>query len=157
MTIKISVSIAYALVLCLWVGGTVLFTFLATPAIFSNFDRDMAGRIVGVMFPLYFPYVLALSALSLICVLLLRDSFAPWAFKASMALVVLALAINAYVTFVLHPQTRDIKARVHSFEQEPDSAARKRFRQLHAISAILNLTVIADGVTLVVIHTIAQR
>ena len=47
-------------------GGISIFTFLITPVIFKSFARDMAGKIIGTLFPGYFLIVLALSVLALI-------------------------------------------------------------------------------------------
>jgi len=45
-----------------------------------------------------------------------------------------------------------VKQQVASFEREaPDSPMRKEFRRLHAISAVLNLLVLADGAALLVL------
>jgi uncharacterized membrane protein len=54
-------SFLYNLVLSLWIGGMSVFTFIVTPAIFKSFGRDMAGEIVGKLFPGYFLSVLILS------------------------------------------------------------------------------------------------
>ena len=43
--------ILYDLVLALWTGGIFLFTFIITPVIFKSYGRDMAGEIVGKLFP----------------------------------------------------------------------------------------------------------
>jgi uncharacterized membrane protein len=58
---KMAWSFLYNLVLSLWIGGMSVFTFIVTPAIFKSFGRDMAGEIVGKLFPGYFLSVLILS------------------------------------------------------------------------------------------------
>ena len=63
---KISWFSFYNLALALWVGGIITFTFIVTPAIFKSFGRDMAGEIVGKLFPGYFLYNLVLAALAFI-------------------------------------------------------------------------------------------
>lgn len=139
----------YDLLLALWVGGLSVFTFLVTPVIFRSFGRDLAGRIVGELFPVYFPFLLVLSALALVVFLLVAGAGPGLAERASILLLVLAIAVNGYVLFRLYPQSMEVKSRVTSFEQEPpDSPARREFSRLHGISAVLNLVVIADGVAL---------
>ncbi|MDH4162305.1 MAG: DUF4149 domain-containing protein [Nitrospirota bacterium] len=147
-----SILLLYTLTLSLWVGGITIFTFIVTPAIFRSYNRDMAGEIVGRLFPGYFTYTLALSALALLLFFLLGADRSTKAFQLSLALLTLALLANAYVSFKLHPDTVRIKQQVTSFEREPsDSPARREFRRLHAISAVVNLFVLADGVTLLVL------
>jgi len=139
----------YTLILSLWIGGIAIFTFVVTPAIFSSYGRDMAGEIVGKLFPGYFTYTLVLSALALIVFFLLNADRSQKTFRLSLALLAIALLANAYVSFKLHPDTVRVKQQVASFEREsPDSAARKEFRRLHAMSAVINLLMFVDGVAL---------
>ncbi len=149
---KSSIELLYALILSLWIGGMAIFTFVVTPAIFRSSSRDAAGEIVGKLFPGYFTWTLVLSGLALVVLFLVSADKASKAFQWSLALVTVALIANAYVSFKLHPDAVRIKQQVASFEQEaPDSAARKEFRRLHAISAVINLAVLADGVALLVL------
>jgi len=142
----------YRLVLALWVGGVAIFTFLVTPIIFRSFSRDQAGEVVGHIFPVYFPYLLALAAVALVAFLLGKDERSSVAAGLPVLLLVGALAVDAYVTFKLHPDIVEVKRGVASFEREPpESQARKRFGKLHALSAALNLLILVDGVVLLLI------
>jgi uncharacterized membrane protein len=139
----------YTLILSLWTGGMVLFTFIVTPAIFRAHDRDLAGRIVGSLFDGYFLYLLLLSGLSLFLLFLLRADRKTPAFRASLALIIVALLVNTYVTVKLHPSVVQVKQQVASFQsEEPSSPARRKFGRLHAVGAALNLAVLLDGVAL---------
>lgn len=141
----------YNLVLALWVGGMSIFTFIVTPAIFRSYARDMAGEIVGKLFPGYFIYTLVLTLLALFLFLLTaRDAVLP-AYRLSLSLLILSLAVALFVAFRVHPATVEVKKTVVSFEREAsDSPARKRFSRLHALSASLNLLLLVDGVILLV-------
>ena len=142
----------YLLTLSLWVGGMAIFTFLVTPIIFRSYGRDHAGEIVGRLFPAYFPYLLALSVLALVLFLLLRADRGAAISRISLALLALAVVVNLYVTFKLHPDAVRIKQQIASFERDAgDSPARMAFRRLHALSAALNLAVLADGVALLLL------
>ena len=142
-------SFLYTLALSLWTGGMAIFTFIVTPAIFRSYGRDQAGEIVGRLFPGYFLYLLVLSALALALFFLLGADQSGRSFRASLVLLVVAVIINASVLFSLHPKTVQVKQQVASFEAAaPDSPARKEFRKLHTLSAVLNLALLADGVAL---------
>ena len=142
----------YSVSLALWTGGMTLFTFIVTPAIFRSFERDQAGEIVGKLFPGYFTYLLAISALALVLFFLLGTDQSTRSFRASLVLLILGVLINAYVLFSLHPRTVEVKQQVASFERAaPDSPARKEFRKLHAVSAVLNLALLADGIALLML------
>ena len=148
----------YTLSLALWTGGMALFTFVVTPSIFRSFGRDQAGEIVGKLFPGYFTYLLALSALALVLFFLLGAEQAARPYRISLALLVVGVIINAYVLLSLHPRTVEVKQQVASFERAaPDSPARKEFRKLHAVSAGLNLFLLLDGAALLAMSPLLKR
>ena len=145
--------VLYDLTLSLWVGGMAIFTFIVTPAIFRSFDRDMAGRVVGALFSGYFFYNLALAVIAFILVFVVWPDRAQTACKVSLLLIACAIAVNLYISFKLYPDIVEVKRQVASFENTPkDSPLRKQFTRMHAVSAILNLLLLADGVTLLVIR-----
>jgi hypothetical protein len=144
----------YNLVLALWVGGIAIFTFVATPAIFRGYARDMAAQIVGKLFDVYFHYNMGLSILALILFLAVMSSGEMEGYRVSLILLIFAILINAYVVLKLHPEIKSVKQQVTSFETAPkDSGPRKRFGKLHAVSMAMNLLLLADGVTLLYIST----
>jgi hypothetical protein len=142
----------YTLTLALWTGGMALFTFIVTPAIFRSYARDQAGEIVGKLFPGFFLFCLAVSTASLILFFLLDAEKTSRPYRISLFLLVVAVIINAYVLFSLHPRTVEVKQQVATFERSaPDSPARREFRKLHAVSAVLNLFILLDGTSLLVL------
>jgi len=151
-------NFCYNLTLSLWVGGISIFTFLITPAIFRSFERDMAGKIVGTLFTGYFIYNLVLSVLALILLGVIRSFLTGSGFKLSLILVICAILINLFVTFKLHPDIRKVKQEIHTFEEPAgDSPLRKKFGKLHAVSASLNLLLLADGITLLLLSVMKKQ
>jgi hypothetical protein len=149
---KVPAGYLYVIVLSLWVGGMSLFTFIVTPVIFRSYARDAAGEIVGKLFPSYFLFTLAVSAAALILFLLSFPKTAHPGYRISLGLVCLAVGLSLYVKFGLHPAARKVKEQVHSFETPaPDDPARIRFRRLHALSAVINIFMIVDGLVLLVL------
>ena len=143
---------AYTLAIALWTGGIALFTFIVTPAIFRSYGRDMAGEIVGRLFPGYFLFCLLVSAAALALLFLAGTDRGASPFRASLALLIAAVIISTYVLISLHPRTVAVKQQVATFERStPDTAARKEFRRLHGVSAVLNLVLLLDGAALVVL------
>jgi uncharacterized membrane protein len=141
-----SLSIVYRLAIAFWVGGAALFTFILTPAIFHNFDRDQAGAIVGVLFPGYFRWGLACGAVALICLLVAQRPH-----KAASAIIIVAmLVVTSVQAFVIEPKAAAIKKEIPSFVTTPaDHPLRQQFKKLHAISAVSNLGVIGGGIVLI--------
>jgi uncharacterized membrane protein len=146
---KLSWFSFYNLALALWVGGMAIFTFVITPVIFKSYSRDMASEIVGKLFPLYFMYKLVLAALAMVLFFLVAEDHESAAYRLSLVLIAAAVIINVFIVYKLHPEAVRIKQQVASFEREsPDSPARKKFTRLHALSASLNLLLLADGTAL---------
>jgi uncharacterized membrane protein len=142
------VTLIYHLALALWVGGGVLYTFVLTPAIFAAYPRNTAGEIVGTMMPHYFRSQLAAMAVAALVLVALRRIWPARRRALCLALIIGALAVQTYVQVHLYPQILAVKSRVASFESDPDSPERRRFRSLHGVSMLLNLLVMADGALL---------
>lgn len=138
----------YHLAIACWLGGTALFTFISTPIIFKTFSRDVAGNIVGVLFPGYFQWGLACGLLALLSLPFARR---PNASVAGIFLTIM-LAITAMQAFYIEPHAAMLKAQIPSFETTPpDDPLRVQFRKLHTISAVANLAVIGGGVIVVIL------
>jgi len=151
-------SILYNFILSLWVGGIVIFTFLVTPVIFQSFGRDAAGEIVGKLFPYYFPYNLSLSLAALVIFLLFFGVRGKIQNKITIILLTIAILINLFVFFKLHPDIVSIKQQIQTFETQSDeSQLRSQFRKLHGVSALLNILLLIDGIALLVLHAPAKK
>ncbi|MEK6201575.1 MAG: DUF4149 domain-containing protein [Desulfobulbaceae bacterium] len=144
------VTAIYHLAVTCWLGGAALFTFVLTPILFKTYSRDMAGGIVGVLFPGYFHWGLICGAVALICLLLTRGRRAI----VSGLILTVMLAITASQAFILEPKAAELKKEIPSFETTPpDHPLRVQFRKLHGISAVANLAVIVAGVVLVILSS----
>jgi uncharacterized membrane protein len=155
---KLSWFSLYSLILSLWVGGMAIFTFIVTPVIFRSYPRDQAGEIVGRLFPGYFLYNLVLSIIVLALFFIIANDQSKIAYRFSLVCVMTAVLINLFIVFKLHPDAVRVKQQVTSFEREsPDSPARKQFRKLHGISAVLNLTLLAEGIVLLVTGPLIRK
>jgi hypothetical protein len=148
------VKIFYHLVIACWLGGAVLFTFVLTPIIFKAYSRDIAGGIVGVLFPGYFRWGLTCGITALICLFLVKDSRVV----ISGVILTAMLAITAAQAFIIEPKAAELKKEIPSFETTPpDHPRRIQFRKIHGISAIANLAVIGAGVILVILSSLPAQ
>ena len=148
----------YILILGLWTGGVFIYTFVVTPIIFKTYGRDKAGDIVGTLFPAYFIFTIVIAVLALLFLLVSYSELTKTAFKVSAGLAGLALFIAIYVRVSLYPQIQAVKRGVPSFEiTAVDDPLRVRFRRLHAVSAVLNLVFLTDGIVLTAIGTMLRR
>lgn len=141
----------YTLALGLWLGGAALFTFVLTPNLFAALSRDMAGMIVGLLFPGYFRWGLACGAVALLCKLAGRGRFS----LLCIGILAVMLLLTATQAFVIEPRAAAIKERIASFDTTTkDDPARVQFRKLHGLSMAANLAVIAGGVVLLVLASL---
>jgi hypothetical protein len=141
-------SIVYRLLISFWVGGAALFTFILTPTLFKTFDRDMAGNIVGVLFPGYFKAGLICGVLALACLLFTRGKH--W--MVSSVIIVAMLLVTSLQAYVIEPRAAAIKKEIPSFVTTPaDHPLRQQFKKLHGVSAVSNLGVIGGGIALIIL------
>jgi len=138
----------YRLAVSMWAGGNAIFTLMLTPILFKTESRDIAGRIVGNLFPGYFRWGMACGVIALVCRLAGRglDPKLPVIILAAM------LALTSFQAFYVEPRAAELKRQIGSFETtSKDHPQRKEFSKLHGVSAICNLAVLAGGVLLVVL------
>lgn len=141
-------TVVYHLALSCWLGGAALFTFVLTPKLFAAYPRDLAGNIVGLLFPGYFRWGLACGAVALLCQLIQRGRFAV----ASLLIIMLMLLFTATQAFIIEPRAAALKQSIVSFETTPkEDPLRVQFRKLHGLSMAANLAVIAGAVVLVIL------
>lgn len=145
------IAVLYNLAVGCWLGGAALFTFVLTPKLFGVFSRDLAGTIVGQLFPGYFRWGLACGTVAVICQLINRGRFAI----ATLAILGAMLLLTSIQAFVIEPRAAELKQAIVSFETTPkDAPLRVQFRTLHGISMAANLAVVVGGVLLVLLASL---
>ena len=141
-------DMVYRLAVSLWAGGNAIFTLMLTPILFKTESRDVAGRIVGNLFPGYFRWGLACGLIALVCRLLGKGVGA----KLPVIILVAMLALSSFQAWYVEPRAAELKQRIGSFETtSKEDPLRREFSKLHGVSAVCNLTVLAGGVLLVLL------
>lgn len=139
----------YHLAIACWIGGASFFTFVLTPTIFKSYDRDMAGGIVGTLFPGYFQWGLFCGVIALATIFM--SSTIKHKTIAAFIIAVM-LVISSIQAFVIEPKATALKKQITSFETiSKDDPLRAQFRKWHGISAGFNLAVIGGGIALIVL------
>ena len=145
-------NFALLFALTIWGGMTFFFTFMNTPVVFAELDRDTAARLLGELFPRYFGVqlvcvVVALAALGLRVAL--RGAPRGLAI-AGLTMLGIALLIAVYANFALLPQLQEAQARVPSFVTTPkEDPTRAAYGALHGRAMILNaVAALLGGATL---------
>lgn len=148
---SVLLNFCYSLAITLWLGGAALFTFVLTPKLFSACSRDMAGMVVGLLFPGYFRWGLCCGAVALLCRLILRGRFA----LPAIIILLVMLLLTATQAFVVEPRAAALKQHIASFDTTPkDDPYRAQFRKLHGLSMAANLVVITGGVVLIFLNSL---
>ncbi len=142
------IDMLYRLAVSLWAGGNAIFTLMLTPILFKTESRDIAGRIVGNLFPGYFRWGLACGVIALVC----RVASKGIGFKLPVILLLVMLTLTCFQAFYVEPRAANLKRQIGSFERtSKEDPLRKEFGKLHGVSAVCNLTVLAGGVLLVLL------
>jgi uncharacterized membrane protein len=145
----IVISTIYRLELAFSIGGAAMFTFILTPSLFRGFDRDLAGRIVGLLFPGYFHWGLVCGGIALICLLLTK----PKRWLIATVIIAAMLLITSVQAYIIEHRAAELKKEIPSFVTTPaDHPLRQEFKKLHGISAACNLSVIAGGIILIILR-----
>ena len=141
-------TILYRIAVAFWVGGVAIFSFVLTPIIFKVYDRDVAGKIVGALFPAYFRWGLGCGLIGFLTLILFRGrNFIP-----SLVIIIVMLSLTSFGAFYIEPKAAALKREIPSFVTTPkDHPLRREFSRLHGISAVCNLIVFGGGVVLVIL------
>ena len=136
------VKYIHLLTLCVWVGGMIFFSFIGAPAIFKYLTRDIAGAVVGGIFPKYWMmgYVCSLLLIGTL-LYIAKDNVS--AFKVQLGILAVAATLSFISGMVIGAKAHDIKARA---EAEQDGAKKealhKEFGRMHGVSAAMNAVVL---------------
>lgn len=143
-----TLSIVYRMAIAFWTGGIAMFTFALTPVLFKSFGRDMAGQVVGALFPVYFRWGIACGCVALGCTLILRGRL----FLVTVVLLLFMLGVTCFQAFYVEPRAAELKKNIPSFETtSKEDPLRREFSRLHAVSAACNLSVFSAGVVLILL------
>ena len=153
-----SVLLRYALLLAVvvWIGGIVFFSFLASPSVFKVLPRELAGRVVGDIFPKYHVLGYISCAVALGCILGLRQLGATKAVGTAALIIALMGTVQITMGMVIGPQVTTARdaAKAAAVGSEKDQLE-KKFRRLHAVSMVFNLLLLILG--LVLLYHLAVR
>lgn len=115
------------LAVALLLGGMVFFAAAVAPLVFTRLPPEWSGRFIRQVFPVYYLWVMGLSAAAAVALLPLRLPDA-----AAMAA---SAAVTAWLRQGLMPRINALS----DAAQAGDAAARPRFAQAHRLSVVVNL------------------
>lgn len=112
--------------IALLLGGMVFFAVAVAPLVFTRLPAEWSGRFIRQVFPVYYLWVLGLSAAAAVALLPLR----PWD-----ALAMGAAALALWLRHGLMPRIN----RLSDATQAGDTAAARGLARAHRLSVWLNL------------------
>ncbi len=126
-------------------------TFFAAPSIFKVLPRESAGEVMGSIFPKYWIVGYASSVIALACTLIISKALGFYPAERLIILIIMT-ALSFFSGLVIGRRARNIKAEMKRAENPEDKARfRKAFGKVHAVSAVINLTILFLGFILIYI------
>ncbi len=148
----------HILSLVLWVGGMAFMTFVAAPSIFKVLPREQAGNVVGDIFPKYFTmgYLYCLLAMATAVAVYMKEDY--WN-KPKLFILGLMLILTFYDGMLVAPRAHAVRAEMNKMGEETDDrkALWDNFVRIHTQSAMLNLAILALGISVVVVTAYFMR
>ena len=139
----------YLLALTFWIGGIVFFSFIASPSIFKILPREQAGQVVGNIFPKYHILGYVACALALGALTGLRQLGAAQSVQTAMTLLLVMGGLQLTMGLVVGPMVVEARDAVKVAPAGPEKEQlEKKFRGLHGVSMLLNLTLLILGLVL---------
>ena len=121
----LSTTALFAIALCL--GGMVFFAACVAPLVFSRLPAEHAGRFIRGLFPVYYLYVLGLSAAASVALLPLSTVAAGLAGAVALSALWLRQVLMKTIN------------RLSDAAQAGDAQAGRRFDRMHRLSVIMNV------------------
>ncbi len=150
------VKVIYLLVLALWVGSIIFFSFVIAPTVFKVLKPEDAARLQRALFPKYYFVGIVCAAVGIVCVgLLLGNSALPvWPGVLSLLLLAGCGATDFWLRQAVVPQMaklREQRAAAQAAGKAPDAELERDWKALHRLSVQINLGVLLCGLVLLVV------
>ncbi len=145
MILRRLLNLIYGFILVFLTGGTLVFTLFVTPTLFISLGKEMAGEVVGILFPPYFHllFIFTLVALALQAGLYaLRPDSAK---RSLIAWIVLSVG-TGYLALSLGP--RAMASRAAWLSHQGDLSLKAAFDSLHQQSVLINGFILAGYLAL---------
>ncbi|MDH5680001.1 MAG: DUF4149 domain-containing protein [Spirochaetota bacterium] len=153
---KTIISYLHILSLVAWIGS-LIFIFLETRSFFSNLDRELAGKVVGLVFPLYhyLAYISALVAILSSLYFGLKENRLE---QIKLGILGFMLVVTLVSGLIISPKARSIKEKLVTVTDVTEKATlKKQFGKTHGISVLLNSLVFLGGLSAVYVLSLQLK
>ncbi len=145
------IKFVHLMSLVVWIGSIIFFSFFGAPSIFKVLERELAGDVVGDIFPKYWLIGYVCSTVALCSLIFLWKTGTT---SATVRIILLAIMMIAtfYTGLRVGPSAREVKAQIRTTEDiEKKEELRQRFLNIHRRSTLMNVTILILGVVTIFI------
>ena len=151
----------YLLILAIWLGSIIFFSFVVAPTIFKVLEPQDAARLQRALFPKYYLVGIVCAAVGIVCIAYLLGEGVIRTPAAILSLLLLAGcgAANLWMRQGVVPQMVQIREKVAAARQAgqelaPDLEA--DWKAMHRLSVQVNGAVLLCGLVLVFVFVYAR-
>ena len=143
----------YLLVLAVWVGGMIFFSFVVAPTVFRTLSPEHVGQLMRRLFPRYYLVGMLCAVLGIVCVaaLLAAQAMRMTAAVFSLLLIAGMGAAQLWMRQAVAPQMNGLRQQVaesKAAHQTLDRKIEEQWQTLHRLSVQVNGAVLVCGLAL---------
>ena len=151
----------YLLMLAVWIGSIVFFSFAVAPTVFKTLKPEDAAALIRRIFSRYYLIGMVCAAVGIVCVgLLLADrGFGKWPAILSLLLLAGMGGTDLWLRQGVMPHMnalRDRRAALESAGKPPDEELDQEWKSLHRLSVRMNGVVLLCGLVLMFLVVYAR-
>ncbi len=148
----------YLLVLAVWIGSIVFFSFVVAPAVFKTLGPQEAGQLIRKIFSKYYLIGFLCAALGIICVgILLADgAFGKWPAILSLLLLAAMGGTDLWLRQAVFPQMNQMRDQIIAAGDKADPELEREWKTLHRLSVQLNGAVLLAALALLFVVVYAR-
>ncbi|MDR4504807.1 MAG: DUF4149 domain-containing protein [Candidatus Scalindua sp.] len=143
------ITFIHLMSLVVWIGSMIFFSFFGAPSIFKILGRELAGDVIGDIFPKYWliGYVCSTTALGSLIYLW---RYGKSGITARIIILAVMMASTFYTGVSIGSNAGEIKAQMRTAEEgEKKEELRHRFSKIHRRSMVMNAIILILGIVTV--------
>lgn len=145
-----TVKWVYLLVLAVWIGSIVFFSFVVAPTVFKTLAPHEAGQLIRKIFPKYYVIGILCAAAGFVCVAILLADGVMGRIPAILSLLLLAAmgGTDLWLRQAVFPQMNQMRDRIVASGEQADPVIETEWKALHRLSVQLNGAVLLAALAL---------
>jgi len=154
--VSTAARIVFVLALIVWLGEVLFLSLVVAPTVFRNLPVEEAGRVVSLLFPVYYRIGIACGVALLMAAVILRGaSERRGVWTAGAGIIGMMLVATLYAAFVVQPRAQVLRPQLH--QAEVTAAVREEFDSVHRLAVQLNSVVLLGGLAIAIIAALHVR